>query len=147
MDELDKNILNILRENARTPIIKTAKKLNIPDTTVHFRIRKMERGGLIKGYKVVLNKKNLGIDNFALVKIKTRKYIIPEIEERKEAELIKKLTQDFHLILNAFSSDEDVCYLLVGLESKDKAKFQKTLEENSFVENFEVVSISKVDLF
>ena len=60
MDEKDRAILKVLEGNTKMRTWQIAKKLPMPVTTVHNRIKKMEKEGIIKGYTVVLDHKKLG---------------------------------------------------------------------------------------
>lgn len=62
IDNLDKNILNELRENARAPYAELGKKLSVSPATVHVRVEKMRQAGIIARTKVKLNEKRLGYD-------------------------------------------------------------------------------------
>jgi len=52
LDSVDVGIIKILLNDARKPLSHIAKELKIPVTTVHFRLKKMEKSGLIKGYEL-----------------------------------------------------------------------------------------------
>ena len=54
MDDTDRRLLALLRENARTPVATLAKKLQIARGTVQNRLSKLEREGVIAGYTVRL---------------------------------------------------------------------------------------------
>ncbi len=60
MDEKDYNILQMLKKNAKLTNKEIARKLMVPLTTVHNRIKKLEKSGSIKNYTVVLDDKKLG---------------------------------------------------------------------------------------
>ena len=62
IDNLDKNILEALTENARIPYAELAKKLAVSAGTIHVRVEKMKLAGIIEGTKVSINAKNLGYD-------------------------------------------------------------------------------------
>jgi DNA-binding Lrp family transcriptional regulator len=67
MDEIDRELLGLLRVNARTPVATLAKKLQIARGTVQNRMSKLEREGVIAGYSVRLK---------------------PEVDERRIAALM-----------------------------------------------------------
>ncbi len=67
MDEIDRQLLGLLRVNARTPVATLAKKLQIARGTVQNRMSKLEREGVIAGYSVRLK---------------------PEVDERRIAALM-----------------------------------------------------------
>jgi DNA-binding Lrp family transcriptional regulator len=54
MDEIDRKLLALLRENARTPVASLAKSLRVARGTVQNRIARLEREGTILGYTVRL---------------------------------------------------------------------------------------------
>ena len=62
MDGLDKNILNALAENARLSYAEIAKSNGVSPATVHVRVEKMRKAGVITGAKLSVNAKKLGYD-------------------------------------------------------------------------------------
>ena len=54
MDDLDRHLLALLRENARAPMAALAKKLAVARGTIQNRIAKLEKEGVIVGYTVRL---------------------------------------------------------------------------------------------
>ena len=52
MDDIDQQLLSLLRENARMPILSLAKKLRLSRTTIQKRVDKLEQSGVILGYSV-----------------------------------------------------------------------------------------------
>ncbi|MFZ5955187.1 MAG: Lrp/AsnC family transcriptional regulator [Nanoarchaeota archaeon] len=63
-DETDFSILKILSKNARMPIIEISQKLNIPERTIAFRIRQLEKKKIIQGYRVNLNLNKIGYEYY-----------------------------------------------------------------------------------
>ncbi|ACS87735.1 transcriptional regulator AsnC [Musicola paradisiaca] len=62
MDELDRGILNLLMENARTPYAELAKQFAVSPGTIHVRVEKMKQAGIILGTRLDINPKQLGYD-------------------------------------------------------------------------------------
>lgn len=52
LDPTDQLLLNLLRENARTPTAELARRLGLSRTTVQSRIERLERNRVITGYTV-----------------------------------------------------------------------------------------------
>ena len=71
VDELDLQIIRFLLQDGRTPFAQLAKQLNISEATVHARVSKLEDGGVIKGFTVIVDPDKLGLSLAALVLIKT----------------------------------------------------------------------------
>ncbi len=70
IDEVDIEILKLLKENARIKNTEIAKRIGINESTVRKRIEKLEKTGYIKGYTITLGKPvTMGIKAFILVQI------------------------------------------------------------------------------
>jgi DNA-binding Lrp family transcriptional regulator len=54
MDDIDRKLIGLLRDNARTPVAKLAKALQVSRGTVQNRLTRLERDGTIAGYTVRL---------------------------------------------------------------------------------------------
>jgi len=54
MDTVDRELIALLRDNARTPVLTLAKKLKVARATVQNRITKLEEQGVIIGYTIRL---------------------------------------------------------------------------------------------
>ena len=42
MKDIDQKIIDVMKENARISITDISKLTNIPDTTIHFRLKKLK---------------------------------------------------------------------------------------------------------
>lgn len=60
IDEKDKKIIEVLRDHAEFATRQIAKKTLLPITTVHNRIRKLRKEGIIRKYTVKLDNSKLG---------------------------------------------------------------------------------------
>jgi DNA-binding Lrp family transcriptional regulator len=113
VDERDLIILNMLRKNARLSSRSLAKKLGLPVSTVHRRIKKLEKNGIITGYRASLNFEKLGrgvevlvFVNIAEIELEARRVPIEEIKnEIKKLEDVVEIFsvegKDFNLIVRA----------------------------------------------
>ena len=60
MDPIDRQILNLLQENAKLTIKELSVQLNLSTTPVFERVKRLEREGVIQGYVALLNKERVG---------------------------------------------------------------------------------------
>ena len=60
LDRTDRRILNELQEHGRMPIVELADRINLTKTPCAERVRRMERDGVIKGYRAELEPALLG---------------------------------------------------------------------------------------
>ncbi len=55
LDEKDKQLIGLLREDARIPTAALARVLGVARTTVVERLKRLEKGGIVAGYTVRLS--------------------------------------------------------------------------------------------
>lgn len=60
IDETDRQLLSILQDNSQVTIRELSERLNLSSTPIHERIKKLEKGGYIKGCVTMLDYKKLG---------------------------------------------------------------------------------------
>jgi len=92
IDQKDREIINELINNSRQTVGKLGKKLGMPPTTIHNRIKKLEAEGVIMNYTANINYKVLGRPVMALIGI-TVNYNVEskKIRQRDVAKKIKSL--------------------------------------------------------
>lgn len=66
MDDKDKLILFELQQNCRQPLSSIAKSVKLPQQTVSYRIKNLERQGVIKKYTININYPKLGFSRHSL---------------------------------------------------------------------------------
>jgi Lrp/AsnC family transcriptional regulator for asnA, asnC and gidA len=92
IDKLDLEIISILTENAFTPYTEIAKKLIVSGGTIHVRMTKLEKMGVIKSRTLLIDYTKMGYDLTAYIgvylqkgsaykKVITKLKQIPEILE------------------------------------------------------------------
>lgn len=69
LDELDIAILKELQKECRTPLQEMAETVSAPTSTVHYRLKRLERAGIVDGYYAKLNPEKLDIDYIASIKL------------------------------------------------------------------------------
>ena len=93
MDKKDEKILELLKENSKLTTQQISKKTLIPITTVHSRIKKMEREGIINKYTLRLDHKKLGKNISAYILIVVDYKLLKE-NRISQHELTKKIRQN-----------------------------------------------------
>ncbi len=69
IDKLDREILGILMKDAKVPYTDIAKRLLVSAGTIHVRMKRMERLGIVRGSTLVLDPARIGYDLTAFVGI------------------------------------------------------------------------------
>lgn len=89
IDNTDLQILNILMENAFTPYTEVGKKLFISPGTVHVRMNKMEKLGIVKNPQIQIDLSKLGMDVTAFIGV----YLIRSEMYDKVVTQLKKIDE------------------------------------------------------
>lgn len=93
MDKKDEKILELLRENSKLTTNQISKKTLIPITTVHNRIKKLEKEGIIKKYTVEFDNKKIEKNLAAYINIVVDYKLLKEIK-MSQHELLRKIKQN-----------------------------------------------------
>ncbi len=60
IDNTDLKILSLLSKNAKTPYTEIAKKIYVSGGTVHVRMKKLEKLGIVNGTKLIIDYTKIG---------------------------------------------------------------------------------------
>ncbi|MFM2237960.1 MAG: hypothetical protein RL389_307 [Actinomycetota bacterium] len=69
MDSLDRRILSQLASDSSASIGELAETLEVPSSTLHQRIKRLESRGVITGYRATINQREAGLTLHALVSL------------------------------------------------------------------------------
>ncbi len=132
LDKIDQKIIEILNQNARTPSKEIASELrktgeDVSDRTIRKRIERLEKSGIIKGYKAVLTDVSESNEfEAAFLKLKPTK----SLESIKES--IKDFTTKLPNYLFVANLDGDWSMLVVmKVEQGQKEPSLKIVEKFS----------------
>jgi len=132
LDKIDQKIIEILNQNARTPSKEIASELrksgeDVSDRTIRKRIERLEKSGIIKGYKAVLTDVSESNEyEAAFLKLKPTK----SLESLKES--IKDFTTKMPNYLFVANLDGDWNMLVVmKVEQEQKEPSLKIVEKFS----------------
>ena len=124
IDEIDRDILRILQKNARKSYREIEKQLGISIGTIHNRISKLKRNGIIEGYTLKLNNKKLGYKITFIVNIringKATEEILNEIIKKPEVCIAFHITGEHSaLLICRFIDPENIHKFIQMLNEKE----------------------------
>lgn len=124
LDEKDIQILEILKKNSKLSSYQIAKKTLIPVTTIHNRIKKLEKEEIIQQYTIKLDYKKLGKQITA--------YVVVEFDINSM--MAKKLTyDDLAREIKKPGIVEDLAYITGEKDIIIKIKAKDMEEVNSYL--------------
>ncbi len=132
LDKVDQKIIEILNENARTPSKEIALELkksghDVSDRTIRKRIERLEKSGIIKGYKAVLTDVS-GINKYQAILIKLKPSKSLETIEEAIKEFVTKL--DNYLLVANMEGEWNML-VIIQVDSEKLSTTQKIVEKFS----------------
>ncbi|MFP4232745.1 MAG: Lrp/AsnC ligand binding domain-containing protein [Candidatus Aenigmatarchaeota archaeon] len=109
MDEKNKKIIEMLREDGRRAFTDIAEELDVSEATVRKRVDKLEKSGVIKNYTVEVDPSKLGYDTVVLLGLDVDpEYLVEAAEEINRMEEVKSTytcTGDHMIMAEVWTED------------------------------------------
>jgi len=109
IDEVELKILRLLQEDGRLSYSDISKKLNVPQSTVRFKVNRLIREGYIKKFVAILDPVKLGYPIIMIMMLKTDpRYfdnIFNSISSLKEIHHMFQITGNYDIIAILHAKD------------------------------------------
>jgi Lrp/AsnC family leucine-responsive transcriptional regulator len=129
-DDIDRQIVTLLQENGRLSNAALAERVGLTVSTVHERVKKLEKKGLIKGYVAVVDAEGVGKPITAFIRLlvgaTSEGYV-----ESKQCVMNACLAEPDVLECHAVAGED--CYILkvVAASPKDLEKLVERIRSNA----------------
>lgn len=114
------DLLELLMQNSRMSFVKLARILNVSETAIRKRMRKLEQEGVIRKYTVDVDPRKIGYEINALIGIDTKPehyiQILDKLNSNKDVISLYSSSGDHMIMLNCWFKN-----------SKELMKFTKDL--------------------
>jgi len=80
-DSFDEKIIQCLANDGRITINEISEKINLSQTPVTRRLKKLETDGIIKGYSALIDEKKLGFGFSVFVQVRLERQIDDELDQ------------------------------------------------------------------
>lgn len=128
IQDKDIKIINVLRENSRLAIRDIAKKTGLRPSTVHDRITKLKREGVIEKFTLKLNNKAVGENFVVFMFLTTSKDLEPVFFKNKHIKEVFGVTGEYDLILKLkFGDIEQFNKFILDLRKNKNIKKTQTM--------------------
>ncbi len=112
IDNTDIGIMNILLQNANTPYTEIAQKLFVSSGTVHVRMKKLEKLGIVKPAQLQISTKKIGLDVVAFIGVylvRSDQYdtVLKELKKINEIISCHYTTGNYSLFLKIVCTDTE----------------------------------------
>lgn len=138
MDKIDRSILNLLQRDGKITIKEISERLNLTTTPIFERVKKLEKEGLIKGYRAQLDRKKIGLELIVFCNVNLNLHQTDYLRE------FEKDIQRFPEVIECFHTAGMFDYLL-KIYAKDMESYQDFLTNKlASLENISKVQSSFV---
>ena len=112
LDDVDRQLLTLLQENARYTAVELAERLGVSDNTVHNRLGSLEEAGIVTGYAASIPPTEVGLDFYFMflctARISDRGAVAERALELAEiVEVTELMTGQRNLHIKAVGSEHD----------------------------------------
>lgn len=137
LDDKDLGILALIQRNCKLTAKQIAKRVNSPITTVFAKIKRMEKLGIIEGYKAILDPKKLDYSTTAFILISvsyrtknkgtliSQREIAKEIAKYPEVQEVHIISGDWDLLIKLKAENVDA----IGKFVIDKLRLIEGIEK------------------
>ena len=143
IDEKDFKIIDMLRENARTPLTEIASRLDVSESTIRKRIKALENKGVITQYTVVVDPVKLGYNSVSMVGINVESTHLLDVAMRmtefQEVKFVATSTGDHMIITEIWLKDSKELGRFIT-ENIEKLEGVKRVSPTIILENWKVHS-------
>ncbi|MFW9786782.1 MAG: Lrp/AsnC family transcriptional regulator [Candidatus Thorarchaeota archaeon] len=145
MDQLDRDLLDILQKDAKTPFTKIAEELKQPDTTIHFRAKRLKENNTITRYSALVQPEALGYTACAIFRIEIGGHILPEISKDRTHTYAEEIARNEQYLWVAVDEEPMVVHALtLGIDEDDLQKRAEALRRSPDVVKVTVTPVSAV---
>jgi Lrp/AsnC family transcriptional regulator, leucine-responsive regulatory protein len=112
IDPTDRKIIGELTRDGRVSLAELGRRVNLSSPAIAERLQRLERSGVITGYRAEIDPRALGYQLTAIIRIKPRPGQLPRIPEL--AEQVREVSECHRI------TGEDCFFLKVHLRSIDE---------------------------
>jgi Lrp/AsnC family transcriptional regulator for asnA, asnC and gidA len=111
LDEVDKAILRKLQKDARVSFNEIAKEVGMSEATVFVRIKKLQKNGVIRAFRAIVNPGSVGkqVTAFALVRAEPKSYakVLAELQNLDDVCEVYDVTGAYYSIIKMRTSTSE----------------------------------------
>lgn len=142
LDELDRRILNILSENARTKLTQIAKHVQLSVDSTKKRIQKLEKDGVIAKYTIQPNPSRIGLPLGVHIYVKLK-----NVTKEKYDEFINDMKKNPRVIdLMSMLGDYDIYIVVLAKNTTelDTMKLEIKQKFTDLIDDWKEVLVTKL---
>ncbi|MBS7623963.1 Lrp/AsnC family transcriptional regulator [Candidatus Bathyarchaeota archaeon] len=141
IDEVDKEIIRMLQEDARVSFRKIAEKLNVSEATIFTRVKKLLKKNVIKGFAAIVSPEKVGknITAFVLINADPKKLqsVLEALSKMEDVYEVYDVTGSYYAVVKIRTEDQrrlakiiDDIGMIDGVTSTETALVLRSIKED-----------------
>jgi Lrp/AsnC family leucine-responsive transcriptional regulator len=102
LDEFDRKIVSALRADGRMTVTDLADRIGLSKTPTQMRLKRLMDGGVIRGFRAIVDPARLGLDHVAFAEVKLSDTREKALGEFNAAVLRVPEIEECHMIASSF---------------------------------------------
>jgi DNA-binding Lrp family transcriptional regulator len=145
MDQLDRDLIRILQKDAKKPFTQIAEELEQPDTTIHFRAKRLKENKTVTRFCALVRPEALGFTKSALLTIEIGGHILPEISKNRTQTFAAELSNEDQYLWIAVDDEPMIIHaVIMGENEQDLNQRVETIRKSPDVVKVTMNSMSAV---
>lgn len=145
LDRIDFAILDRLVRDSRVSFVRLAKELKVPDTTIHFRIKRMKELGVLRGFTAMVDPSEVRLGDMAVIKLKIETAVFPHLTRDRLDELAREFGEYEEIKFIAISVESAALIAMVASGDRKKTnEIAKHMQKSGGIESVEMIRFSDV---
>lgn len=108
LDNLDKQILRLIAEDARIPFLEVARACNVSGAAIHQRIQKLTNMGILKGSQFIIDPEKMGYETCAYIGLNLKNpgsfdEVVEKLKDIPEVVECHYTTGDYDLFIKIYA--------------------------------------------
>lgn len=145
LDRLDFAILERLLRDGRGSFTELAKELKVPDTTIHFRVKRLQEQGALKKFTIAVDPRDLGLVDIAFVKLKIESLVMPHLTRDRLDEIAEEFVKLDEVKFVAISLDSAELIAVIATNDRQRTnEIVKRMQKSGGVEKIDVARLTDI---
>jgi Lrp/AsnC family transcriptional regulator for asnA, asnC and gidA len=110
LDQLDRQILKLIAEDARIPFLEVARACNVSGAAIHQRIQKLTNLGILKGSQFIIDPERIGYETCAYIGLNLKNpesfdEVVEKLKDIPEVVECHYTTGDYDLFIKIYAEN------------------------------------------
>jgi len=138
IDKTDKKILELLQHNSKITYKEIGEKLDMAASTIHHRVKKLEKNGVIINYTINIDPFKVGHGTIALLGLSVdplkMKQVVEELAKFDQIQLVVTTSGDHDVVVQMMAKNDKKLWRFINEHIKTIEGIRSNIDVSSFID-------------